>query len=91
MLKNDNIINFKIPFAVLFNIVRWMQLEILSSKPYPNAIPGIVAYLANDNALNGLCGKTLGTTLNNTYKCAHINVLISPLILVRSFSNFQQI
>ena len=30
-------------------------------------------------------------TLNNTYKCAHINGLISPLILVRSFSDFQQI
>ena len=27
-------------------------------------------------------------TLNNTYKCAHINGLISSLILVRSFSNF---
>ena len=31
------------------------------------------------------------STLNNTYKCAHTNGLISPLILVRSFSNFQQI
>ena len=30
-------------------------------------------------------------TLNNTYKCAHINGLLSPLILARSFSNFQQI
>ena len=30
-------------------------------------------------------------TLNNTYKCAHINRLISPQILARSFSNFQQI
>ena len=26
--------------------------------------------------------------LNNTYKCAHINGLISPLILVRPFSKF---
>ena len=32
-----------------------------------------------------------GSTLSNTYKCAHINGLISPRILVRSFSNFQQI
>ena len=31
------------------------------------------------------------STLNNTYKCAHINGFIYPLILVRSFSNFQQI
>ena len=30
-------------------------------------------------------------TLNNTYKCAYICGLISPLILLRSFSNFQQI
>ena len=29
-------------------------------------------------------------TLNNTYKCAHINGLISSLILVRSFSNFNK-
>ena len=28
------------------------------------------------------------STLNNTYKCAHINRLISPLILVRSFFKF---
>ena len=29
-------------------------------------------------------------TLNNTSKCAHINGLISPLIQVRSFSNFNK-
>ena len=34
--------------------------------------------------------QTSYITLNNTYKCAHINGLISSLILVRSFSNFQQ-
>ena len=31
---------------------RWMQLAILSSKPYPNVIPGFVAYLIKDNALS---------------------------------------
>ena len=38
-------------------------------------------------------GKKLfwSITLNNTYKCAYINGFISPLILVRSFSYFQQI
>ena len=30
-------------------------------------------------------------TLNNTYECTHINGLISPRILVRSYSIFQQI
>ena len=30
-------------------------------------------------------------TLNNTYKCAYIYGLISQLILLRTFSNFQQI
>ena len=28
------------------------------------------------------------STINNTYKCAHINALISPLILVGSFFKF---
>ena len=37
-----------------------MRLDILSSKPYPSVIRGIVAYLRKDNALNDLCGKTLG-------------------------------
>ena len=34
--------------------------------------------------------QDINSTLNSTYKCAHINGLISPLMLVRSFSNFQQ-
>ena len=32
-----------------------------------------------------LCPAILMCTRNNTYKCAHINGLISPLILVRYF------
>ena len=32
-----------------------------------------------------------GKTLNNIYNCTHINGLISPFLVVRSFSNFQQI
>ena len=34
-----------------------MRLDIFSSKPYPSVIPGFVAYLIKDNALNDLCGK----------------------------------
>ena len=33
---------------------KMMWLVILSSKPYPPAIPGFVAYLNNDNTLNNL-------------------------------------
>ena len=47
-------------FAVLFINEIWMRLDILSSKPYPTVIPGFVAYLIKDNALNDLCGKMLG-------------------------------
>ena len=36
-----------------------MRLDILSSKLSPSVIPGFVAYLIKDNALNDLCGKTL--------------------------------
>ena len=36
------------------------SLDILSSKPFPSVIPEFVAYLTQDNALNDLCGKTLG-------------------------------
>ena len=39
---------------------RWMPLDILSSEPYPNVIPGFNVYLIKDNALNDLCGKMLG-------------------------------
>ena len=38
----------------------WMRLDILSSKPYPSAIPEFVAHLIKDNALGNLCGKMLG-------------------------------
>ena len=36
-----------------------MRLDILSSKFYPSVIPGFVAYLIKDIALNDSCGMTL--------------------------------
>ena len=39
---------------------KWMRLDPLSLKPYSSAIPGFVAYLIKDTALNDVCGKTLG-------------------------------
>ena len=37
-----------------------MRLDILSSKPYPKVITGLVVDLIKDNALEDLCGKKLG-------------------------------
>ena len=63
---------------------------------FPIGILGQVWYLIV--SIHDLCNLTyffdclyrseLVNTLNNTQKCAHINWLISPLILVRSFSIF---
>ena len=37
-----------------------MQLDILSSKPYPSVIQGFIAYLIKDSELKDLCGKKPG-------------------------------
>ena len=41
-------------------IERCMWLNIFIFKTKPPFIPGFVAYLIEDNALDDLCGKTLG-------------------------------
>ena len=57
----QNVNKSKITLSVTkFIIVRWMWLNILSSKPYPSVIPGLVSYLIKDHALHDLCGKMLG-------------------------------
>ena len=70
----------------------------MCGKNYLNIIAFLKSHLVNsvDPDLKKLADQDLHCffkkyTLNITYKCSHINGLISSLILVRSFSNFQQI
>ena len=58
-----------------------MRLDILSSKPYPSVIPGFVVYLIKDNALNDLCGKTLGTLLASILPQRKGNILWGNMFL----------
>ena len=66
-----------------------MRLDILSSKPYLSVIPGFVAFLIKDNALNDLCGKRLGILgFNSATKKSYY--LVGKYVFERHFDNEDQ-